>query len=32
VLQRELDNNHAQAEDALEEPQVADARLTTGRV
>ena len=32
VLQRELDNNYAQVEDALEEPQVSDAHLTTGRV
>ena len=32
VLQRELDSNYAQAEDALEEPQVSDAQLTTGRV
>jgi aerobic C4-dicarboxylate transport protein len=31
VLQRELDKDYAATEDALEDPQVSDAQLTTGR-
>jgi Na+/H+-dicarboxylate symporter len=32
VLHRELDRNYAMTEEALEDPQVSDAQLTTGRL